>query len=466
MLRKLAWLSNIEANSSDETRVIILYRDPDVLDTWFSSGLWPIGTLGWPEDTEELKKYFPTSVLITGFDIIFFWVARMMMMQYAVVGERPFDTVYVHALVRDEKGKKMSKSLGNVLDPLDLVDEFGADAVRFTLTSMAAMGRDLRLSTSRIAGYRNFGTKLWNAFRFAEMNDVFHAHEIHMVSASFPHSRNPVNRWIIGETAKVREEVDQALAAYRFNDAANALYAFVWGRVCDWYIELAKPLFGSEDDEIIAETRATMAWVLDQCLILLHPIMPFITEELWDQTAKRDKMLVHADWPTYQAADLVDDKADAELNWVIQIIESVRSVRGEMNVPASLKVPLLQVELDAAGQAAWDANAALIQRLARIESVTVTTDVPKGAATITVPGGTFALPLADIIDVGAEKARLEKALQKTEKELSGLAGRLKNPKFVESAPEDVVEETRALAAEKEAEIQRLEAALARLADIG
>ncbi len=448
------------------TYTIAIGRDPDVLDTWFSSGLWPIGTLGWPEETEALRKYFPTSVLITGFDIIFFWVARMMMMQYAVVGQRPFDTVYVHALVRDEKGKKMSKSLGNVLDPLDLVDEFGADAVRFTLTSMAAMGRDLRLSTQRIAGYRNFGTKLWNAFRFAEMNEVFNAHGMRMVSASVPHARNPVNRWIIGETAKVREEVDQALGAYRFNDAANALYAFVWGKVCDWYIEFAKPLFGSEDDEIIAETRESMAWVLDQCLILLHPIMPFITEELWGQTAKRDKMLVHADWPTYQASDLVDEKADTELNWVIQIIEAVRSVRGEMNVPAGLKVPLLQLELDAAGRAAWDANATLIQRLARIESVTVSTDAPKGAATITVPGGTFALPLADIIDVDAEKARLDKAKQKVEKELAGLNGRLKNPKFIESAPEDVVEETRTLAAEKEAELQRLDTALARLADIG
>ncbi|MEO1455287.1 MAG: class I tRNA ligase family protein, partial [Pseudomonadota bacterium] len=439
-------------------------RDPDVLDTWFSSGLWPIGTLGWPEDTEALQKYFPTSVLITGFDIIFFWVARMMMMQYAVVGQKPFDTVYVHALVRDEKGKKMSKSLGNVLDPLDLVDEFGADAVRFTLTSMAAMGRDLKLSTNRIAGYRNFGTKLWNAFRFAEMNGVLADRQctgcVRVVYAS-----HTVNKWIIGETARVREEVDTALAAYRFNDAANALYAFVWGKVCDWYLEFSKPLFASEDRAVIDETRDCMAWVLDQCLILLHPIMPFITEELWNGSAQRQKMLIHAEWPRYQAVDLVDETAEAEMRWVIALIEAVRSVRGEMNVPAALKVDLLQLELDAAGQAAWDSNRAIIERLARIASVTPADTAPKGAATITVSGGTYCLPLADIIDVGAEKARLSKSLEKLEKDLRGLRGRLGNPKFIDSAPNDVVEETRSLAAEKEAEETRLKTALARLAEV-
>ncbi|MEO1308354.1 MAG: class I tRNA ligase family protein, partial [Pseudomonadota bacterium] len=448
----------------DGSRTISLARDPDVLDTWFSSGLWPIGTLGWPEDTEALQKYFPTSVLITGFDIIFFWVARMMMMQYAVVGQKPFDTVYVHALVRDEKGKKMSKSLGNVLDPLDLVDEFGADAVRFTLTSMAAMGRDLKLSTNRIAGYRNFGTKLWNAFRFAEMNGVLADRQctgcVRVVYAS-----HTVNKWIIGETARVREEVDTALAAYRFNDAANALYAFVWGKVCDWYLEFSKPLFASEDRAVIDETRDCMAWVLDQCLILLHPIMPFITEELWNGSAQRQKMLIHAEWPRYQAVDLVDETAEAEMRWVIALIEAVRSVRGEMNVPAALKVDLLQLELDAAGQAAWDSNRAIIERLARIASVTPADTAPKGAATITVSGGTYCLPLADIIDVGAEKARLSKSLEKLEKDLRGLRGRLGNPKFIDSAPNDVVEETRSLAAEKEAEETRLKTALARLAEV-
>ncbi|MEM0949319.1 MAG: valine--tRNA ligase [Pseudomonadota bacterium] len=438
---------------------VTLRRDPDVLDTWFSSGLWPIGTLGWPEDTEELKKYFPTSVLITGFDIIFFWVARMMMMQYAVVNERPFDTVYVHALVRDEKGKKMSKSLGNVLDPLDLVDEFGADAVRFTLTSMAAMGRDLKLSTQRIAGYRNFGTKLWNAFRFAEMNGVASG------DTGQPAPNHTVNRWIMGETARVREEVDAALAAYRFNDAANALYAFVWGKVCDWYLEFSKPLFASDDAAVAAETRATMAWVLDQCLILLHPIMPFVTEELWGASGDRAKMLVHADWPVYTAADLADRDADSEIDWVIAIIENVRSVRGEMNVPASLKIELLELDLDDAGRAAFERNEDLIKRLARIDGITPATAMPKGSATITVPGGTYCLPLADIIDIGAEHARLSKSRDKLEKDLRGLNGRLKNPKFMESAPKDVVAETRELAAEKEAELARIVEALSRLDDV-
>lgn len=253
-----------------------LRQDPDVLDTWFSSGLWPIGTLGWPENTPELQKYFPTDVLITGFDIIFFWVARMMMMQLAVVDQIPFHTVYVHALVRDEKGKKMSKSTGNVLDPLELIDEYGADAVRFTLTAMAAMGRDLKLSTQRIEGYRNFGTKLWNAARFAEMNEC-------KPSADFDPSTvtQTVNKWIVGETARALEGFDTALNAYRFNDAANGLYAFVRGQVCDWYVEFAKPLFQSDDAAVVAETRATMAWAIDQCLILLHPIMPYITEQLW-----------------------------------------------------------------------------------------------------------------------------------------------------------------------------------------
>ena len=445
---------------SDAHQPIPISQDPDVLDTWFSSGLWPIGTLGWPQETPELARYFPTSVLVTGFDIIFFWVARMMMMQYAVVGQHPFDTVYVHALVRDEKGKKMSKSLGNVLDPLDLIDKYGADAVRFTLTSMAAMGRDLKLSEARIEGYRNFGNKLWNAFRFAEMNEVFG-----QSPGAVPAPQNTVNRWIIGETGRIREEVDASLEAFKFNDAANTLYAFVWGKVCDWYIEFSKPLYASEDAELIAETRATMAWVLDQCVILLHPFMPFVTEELWGVSGDRAKMLVHADWPTYQASDLIDEDADREINWVIAMIEAVRSVRGEMNVPAGLKVELLELELDDASRAAYEKNESMINRLARIDKVSPTAAMPKGSATITVPGGTYCLPLADIIDVGAERARLAKSLEKLEKDLRGLNGRLSNPKFIESAPEAVVEETRGLAAEKEAEGARLKTALARLDEV-
>ncbi len=439
-------------------RTAVISRDDDVLDTWFSSGLWPIGTLGWPEDTEALQKYFPTSVLITGFDIIFFWVARMMMMQYATVGQRPFDTVYVHALVRDEKGKKMSKSLGNVLDPLELIDEFGADAVRFTVTSMAAMGRDLKLSTQRIQGYRNFTTKLWNASRFAELNGVF------------GHARwqpgDPLtataNKWIVGEVAKTRIAVDDALTAFRFNDAANTLYAFTY-TYCDWYLEFSKPLYETDAAE---ETRAVMGWALDQMLILLHPIMPFITEELWGLSAAREKMLIHADWPTY-GTELVDDAAVAEMRWVRDLIEKVRRIRGEMNVPKSLKAPLLKLSLDAAGKAAWARNEAIIlrDREAGIEALTDADAAPKGAATIAVDGGTFALPLVGLIDIDAEKARLEKSLQKLGKDLGGLNGRLKNPKFLQSAPQDVVEETRELAETKRQEATRLQTALDRLAEV-
>ncbi|RXV66723.1 valine--tRNA ligase [Roseovarius sp. A46] len=453
--------------TQDPTHLVYpVWRDPDVLDTWFSSGLWPIGTLGWPEeDTEELRKYFPTSVLVTGFDIIFFWVARMMMMQYAVVGQKPFSHVYVHALVRDEKGKKMSKSLGNVLDPLDLIDEYGADAVRFTLTAMAAMGRDLKLSKERVAGYRNFTTKLWNAARFAEMNGATAAAADPTQYRQVTDATQTVNKWIIGETAKTRAAVDEALEGFRFNDAANALYVFVWGTVCDWYVEFSKPLLMDGDDATKAETQATMAWVIDQCLILLHPIMPFVTEELWGTLGQRAKMLVHADWPDYGPA-LVDPAADREMNWVIALIEQIRSARAQMHVPAGLYVPLLVSDLNDAGRAAWARNEMMIKRLARIDSLTDVESFPKGCVTVAVEGGTFGLPLADIIDVTEEKARLEKTLAKLEKELSGLRGRLGNPNFVESAPEDVVAETRDNLAQREDEEAKLRAALDRLAELG
>ena len=442
-----------------------LTRDPDVLDTWFSSGLWPIGTLGWPEQTDELAKYFPTSVLITGFDIIFFWVARMMMMQYAVVDQKPFDTVYVHALVRDEKGKKMSKSLGNVLDPLDLIDEYGADAVRFTLTAMAAMGRDLKLSTARIAGYRNFGTKLWNAHRFAEMNGVFEDSVAAVTYTSHTQVDHTLNKWIIGETARVREEVDAALDNYRFNDAANALYAFVWGKVCDWYVELSKPLLQDDAPEA-AETRQTLKWVLDQCLVLLHPIMPYITEELWQTTATRSKMLVHGDWPTYSTAEMLDADADRELNWVIGLIESIRSARAQMHVPAGLKVPMLYTDMDDAGQTAWDRNEAMIKRLARVETLEKTESFPKGTVSIAAPGASFGLPLAGLIDIDAEKARLQKSLDKLGKEIGGLKGRLNNPKFAASAPAEVVAEAQSNLDARQEEADQLQAALNRLAELG
>ena len=448
-----------EAEAQAQAPGKTLTRDPDVLDTWFSSGLWPIGTLGWPEQNAALDKYFPTSTLITGQDILFFWVARMMMMQLAVVDQIPFDTVYLHGLVRDAKGKKMSKSTGNVIDPLDIIDEYGADALRFTNAAMASIGGVLKLDMQRIQGYRNFGTKLWNAARFAEMNEAVPS------DGTIPNADQAVNKWIIGETAKVREVVDAAFETYRFNDAAQALYAYVWGKVCDWYVELSKPLLNAEDEAAKEETRRVMGWVIDQCLILLHPIMPFITEELWGALGDRTKMVVHADWPTYTSAELVDAAADREMNWVISLIEGIRSARSQMRVPAGLRIPMIVTELDAAGETAWQRNEAMILKLARVVELTHADAFPKGTITVAVPGGTFGLPLADIIDIDAEKDRLEKSLGKLAKELGGLRGRLNNPKFVASAPDEVVEEARANLAEREEEEAQLKAAIERLNEI-
>ena len=436
-----------------------LTRDSDVLDTWFSSGLWPIGTLGWPEDTAELARYFPTTTLITGADIIFFWVARMMMMQLAVVGEVPFKTVYLHGLVRDAKGKKMSKSLGNVIDPIDIIDEFGADALRFANAAMASLGGTLKMDKGRIAGYRNFGTKLWNACRFAEMNGVW---EGHITQSAPPKAEATANRWIIAECAALRQSLDDSLDAYRFDDAAHAIYSFVWGKVCDWYVEFAKPMFDTDQAD---ETRKTMAWVLDQSMILLHPIMPFITEELWGTTGRRAKMLVHSDWPTY-GSELDDPQARREMNWVTGLIDEVRSARAQMHVPAGLKVVMLRHDLDRAALQALGNNQALILRLARLESITQADTSPKGAITVSVEGGRFSIPLAGIIDIGEEKARLNKTIEKLQKELSGLRGRLKNPNFVASAPPEVVEESREKLTLGDEEIEKLSKALSRLAEIG
>ncbi len=447
---------------------ISIFRDPDVLDTWFSSGLWPIGTLGWPDQTPELKTYFPTSTLITGSDIIFFWVARMMMMQIAVLDQTlplekrvPFKTVYLHGLVRDAKGKKMSKSLGNVIDPLDIIDEFGADALRFANAAMATLGGTLKLDTGRIAGYRNFGTKLWNACRFAEMNGVWEGHQ---TQTTPPAATQTANLWIIGETAKTLTEVNEALATYRFDTAADALYKFVWGRVCDWYVEFAKPLF---DGDHAAETRQTMAWVLDQCMILLHPIMPFITEELWSTTAQggiaRANLLVHQDWPSY-GPDLINPQADAEMTWVTTLIDEVRSARAQVHVPVGLKVDIVATSLSDQARQAWTRNAALIHRLARIDSFTEG-PVPKGAISLAAPGATFAIPLAGLIDIAEEKSRLSKVMDKLAKEIGGLQGRLNNPNFAASAPEEVIVEARTNLSLRQDEAAKITAALARLAEI-
>ncbi len=444
--------------NDDGSHTIRLRRDPDVLDTWFSSGLWPIGTLGWPDQTPELQKYFPTSTLITGADIIFFWVARMMMMQLAVVDQVPFHTVYLHGLVRDAKGKKMSKSLGNVVDPLEVIDEFGADALRFANAAMASLGGTLKLDTARIAGYRNFGTKLWNACRFAEMNGVW---EGHSTQTTPPVAMATANKWIIGETAKTLSEVNAALEGYRFDQAADALYKFVWGKVCDWYVEFAKPLLDGDD---AAETRATMAWVLDNSMILLHPIMPFITEDLWGQTGQRAKLLVHTDWPDVPLS-FVDAAADAEMAWVTGLIEEIRSARTQMHVPVGLKLDIVATEMGDPAKAAFARNEVLIKRLARIENLTHGA-APKGSISLAVEGASFALPLDGVIDLAEEKARLAKAMEKLAKEIGGLAGRLKNPAFVASAPEEVVEEVRANLALREDEQAKLNAAMKRLAEMG
>ncbi|AGI68940.1 valyl-tRNA synthetase ValS [Octadecabacter antarcticus 307] len=458
------WLQNQAWVLRDDSEYdsLPMWRDPDVLDTWFSSGLWPIGTLGWPEDTDALKKYFPTSDLITGQDILFFWVARMMMMQLAVVNQVPFKTIYLHGLVRDAKGKKMSKSTGNVIDPLDIIDEYGADALRFTNAAMASLGGALKLDMQRIAGYRNFGTKLWNACRFAEMNGAFGMYSQCTACVHDVPPTQSVNKWIIGETAKVLVVVNDALNTYRFNDAADALYKFVWGKVCDWYVELSKPLLMDGTDAEKQETQQVMNWVLSQCVTLLHPIMPFITEELWALMGN-DTLLTHQDWPEISAG-LVDDQADAEMSWVIQIIENIRSTRAQMNVPAGLYVPLIQTEADADARTAWANNEALIKRLARVDSLTEG-DAPKGSLTVGTKGAIFALPLADIIDVDAEKARITKSLGKVEKEAGGLRGRLGNPKFAQNATTEVVDEARANLALREEEIAQLSAALVQLNEI-
>jgi valyl-tRNA synthetase len=430
-------------------------RDEDVLDTWFSSALWPFSTLGWPEETPILKRHYKTDVLVTGFDIIFFWVARMMMMGLHFMKEVPFHTVYIHALVRDEKGQKMSKSKGNVIDPLELMDEFGADALRFTLAAMAAQGRDIKLAKARVEGYRNFGTKLWNAARFAEMNGVKRDPNHDPVAA-----RVTVNRWIAGEASRTRDTVTKAIEDHRYNEAAGALYQFVWNVFCDWYVELIKPILGGTDDAAKTETQASAAWVLDQILLLLHPFMPFVTEELWQQTAARDQWLMEADWPSYKG--LGDAKADKEIEWVIAIISEIRSVRAEMNISGGLKIPCVLV---GAGQesrriaSAWENE---ILRLARLSSISFEDRVPRASAQIVLGEATVALPLEGVIDFATETARLAKEQERIEKELASITGRLGNPGFVAKAPEDVLIETRERKVELELQKAKTAEALRRL----
>jgi len=438
----------------------ILTRDEDVLDTWFSSALWPFSTLGWPAKTKELDTYYQTDVLVTGFDIIFFWVARMMMMGLHFMKEEPFHTVYVHALVRDKNGAKMSKSKGNVIDPLELIDEYGADALRFTLAIMAAQGRDVKLDPARVAGYRNFGTKLWNATRFAEMNGV-------AVDPAFEpaNAKLTVNRWVLTELARATAAITDGITGYRFNEASAAAYRFVWNLVCDWYVELLKPVFNGEDEAAKAESRACMAYVLDEIYKLLHPIMPFMTEELWAQTAgegrARDTLLCHAAWPT---PGFEDAEAAAEINWLVDLVTGIRSVRSEMNVPPSATAPLVMVGANAATRERVARHQPAIQRLARVGEVGFDSAAPRGSAQIVVGEATACLPLGDLIDLKAEEARLSKELAKNADELGRIDKKLANPQFVAKAAEDVVEAEREKLAELREARQRLETALSRVRD--
>ncbi len=415
-----------------------LTRDQDVLDTWFSSALWPFSTLGWPDETPELARYYPTDVLVTGFDIIFFWVARMMMMGLHFMKDVPFRTVYIHALVRDEKGQKMSKSKGNVIDPLDLIDQYGTDALRFTLTAMAAQGRDIKLAVSRVEGYRNFATKLWNAARYTQMNGVAPVPGFKPVGLT-----QTVNRWIVGALAEAAKKVGDSIDAYRFNEAANTAYAFTWGTFCDWYLEFTKPILNGTDEAAIAETRATTAWVLDEILHMLHPLMPFITEELWEQLSPdRANRLISAHWPEH-GAELIDPAARDEMDWVVRTISSVRSMRSEMNVPPSAQIELKLKDAGPESLKRLDTHRDLILRMGRLASAEpLSGPVPKSAVQAVLDETTLILPLEGIVDLEKERARLTKEVEKLSGEIKKIDAKLSNEQFVAKAPEEVIMEQR------------------------
>ncbi|EGP07260.1 valyl-tRNA synthetase [Bradyrhizobiaceae bacterium SG-6C] len=458
-------------------------RDEDVLDTWFSSALWPFSTLGWPDTDVDVKRYYPTNVLVTGFDIIFFWVARMMMMGMHFMKDVPFPTVYIHALVRDEKGAKMSKSKGNVIDPLHLIDDYGADALRFTLAAMAAQGRDIKLSTQRVEGYRNFATKLWNASRFAEMNGCALAEGFDPVKA-----KETLNRWIAHETARATREVTDAIQAYRFNDAAGVMYRFVWNIFCDWYLELAKPVLMGPDSPAKAETQASIAWARDEILKLLHPFMPFLTEELWAVTAQRDGLLALAAWPLKAPAEPIiepaisgdplampvvvvpapeveqfsDPAAEAEIGWLVELISSIRSVRAEMNIPPATLFPLVLVGASADIKARAERWSDVMKRLARLGDISFADRAPDGSVQLLVRGEVAAIPLKGVIDLGAEKVRLDKELAKATADIQRVDAKLGNEKFVANAPEDVIEEQREKREEAESRKAKILEALERL----
>ncbi|MCR9282135.1 MAG: valine--tRNA ligase [Rhodobacteraceae bacterium] len=440
-----------------------LTRDEDVLDTWFSSALWPFSTLGWPHKTPELERYYKTDVLITGLDIIFFWVARMMMQGIHFMDEVPFHTVYFNSIVVDGKGKKMSKSTGNVIDPLDLIGRFGADATRFALASQEVQARRmLRMSDQAAEGGQRFATKLWNAARFAEMNGC-----ARMEGFDPAATKHTLNRWIATEASRCIAEVTAALEDFRFNDASGAAYRFTWNTFCDWYLELAKPIFNGDDEAAKAETRATAAWALDEILKVLHPIMPFLTEELWerlgDEGNAHDGLLMLTAWPEPKVSD---EAAAGEINWLVDLISEIRSVRAEMNIPAGAKVSVVVAGASEQTKARLKTHESAILRLARAETVSLADAAPSGAAQIIVGEATVCLPLAGVIDLGAEKTRLQKEAGKLEGEISKIEKKLSNPAFVAKAPEEVVDGEREKVAESKEKLEKVQTALGRLAEIG
>ena len=447
------FVAETEEEAKDQAGGRPLRQDEDVLDTWFSSALWPFATLGWPGETDDLRRHYPNDVLISGFDILFFWDARMAMQGIEFMGEVPWRTLYLHGLVRDAHGQKMSKSKGNTVDPLVLVDQYGADALRFTLAAMESQGRDIKLDEKRVEGYRNFATKLWNAARFLKMNGIGASDSIAAPTAP----ELAVNRWIIGEVVDTLEKLNRAFDELRYDEMADAIYHFVWGTFCDWYVELIKGAF----DE---ETKRVAAWVFDQILVMLHPLMPFITEELWHSMPsdgnKRDSDIVVAKWPEPKAE--VDAEAKAELDWLIRLVSEVRSARTELNVPPSAKLNLFAADASDETAGRLDRNHATLSRLARLESIQLSSFPGQGAAQVVVDEATFALPLEGVIDVGAEKARLDRAAAAAEKERDSLAQRLSNPNFTERAKPEAVEKARLDHEAKSAEAERLRAALERL----
>ena len=454
----------VEANEDDALasatkhygKAVELTRDNDVLDTWFSSGLWPFSTLGWPDKTAELKRYYPGDVLVTGFDIIFFWVARMMMMgMHFMDGEVPFREVYIHALVRDEKGQKMSKSKGNVLDPLELIDQYGADSLRFTLAAMAAQGRDIKMSTTRLEGYRNFTTKIWNACRFLQMNGCTGSAAIDLSRV-----KEPINKWIVSEYSGAIEKTTKAIELYRFNEAADALYHFIWNSYCNWYVELIKPSLNDDDADAAAETRATASTILEGTLRLLHPFMPFLTEELNREIFASDDLLIAASWPEPVTAD--EGSAVIELRFLIQLITEIRYIRAEMNVPLSAKPVLHLRGTSDLQQRAIDNQKAALLRLARLDGIAPVDSFAKGSARGSVDGMEVGLPLADILDLTAEAARLNKEIGGVTAEIEKISRKLDNPGFIAKAPEDVVAENRRRLDEENTRLNGLTAALKRL----